>query len=325
LQESRVARLATADGKGRPQVVPVCFVWAGGQVYVALDDKPKDVPPEQLKRVRNIAENPRVSLLVDTYSEDWSKLSYLMLSGEATLEPQGTEEHESGVRQLRDKYPQYRTMRIDERPLIRITLTRVHKWSGDGGEEAETREHLPFDELARGRHVVRRFLDREVPRALVGRTLEAARWAPEMKARLAEEMAQNWQGTLMQDGEGAEAVERRLRMSQARILGTPVAVVPCLYLEDLDRYPDPSRQEAERLMAVQSLGAAIQNMLLCAYSLGLDTGWMCAPLFAPEAVRRALDLPDAWTPHALIQMGYAAQDPPRKEKREISELTLWLE
>jgi coenzyme F420-0:L-glutamate ligase / coenzyme F420-1:gamma-L-glutamate ligase len=341
LQEARVARLATADGKGRPQVMPVCFVWAGGRVFVALDDKPKDVPPEQLKRVRNIAENPYVSLLVDTYSEDWSKLSYVMLSGEASLEPQGTEEHGSAVRQLRDKYPQYRTMRIDERPLIRITLTRVHKWSGSGGEEAETREHLPFDALARGRHVVRRFLDREVPRALVERTLEAARWAPsphgaqpwrfavvtrpEVKARLAEEMAQNWQGTLMQDGDGAEVVERRLRMSQARILGTPVAIVPCLYLEDLDLYPDSARQEAEGLMAVQSLGAAIQNMLLCAYSLGLDTGWMCAPLFAPEAVRRALDLPNAWTPHALIQMGYAAQDPPRKEKREISELTLWLE
>jgi coenzyme F420-0:L-glutamate ligase / coenzyme F420-1:gamma-L-glutamate ligase len=341
LQEARVARLATADGEGRPQVVPVCFVWSGGQVYVALDDKPKDVPPEQLKRVRNIGENPHASLLIDTYSEDWSKISYLMLSGQAGLEGPGTEEHGSAVRQLREKYLQYRSMRIDERPLIRITPARVHEWSGDGSEEAETREHLPFDALARGRHVVRRFLDREVPRALVERTLEAARWAPsphgaqpwrfavvtrpEMKARLAEEMAQNWQGTLMQDGEGAEVVERRLKTSQARILRTPVAIVPCLYLEDLDRYPDPARQEAERLMAVQSLGAAIQNMLLCAYSLGLDTGWMCAPLFAPEAVRGALSLPDTWTPHALIQMGYAAQDPPRKEKREISQLTLWLE
>jgi F420 biosynthesis protein FbiB-like protein len=136
-------------------------------------------------------------------------------------------------------------------------------------------------------------------------------------------MAGEWRRTLEMDGESAEVVEGRLRASRARILGTPVAIIACLYLEDLDTYPDPSRQQAEVTMAVQSLGAAIQNMLLSAYSLGLDTGWMCAPLFVPEVVRESLDLPPAFIPHALIQMGYGAQDPPRKEKKGLGELVVW--
>ncbi len=64
----------------------------------------------------------------------------------------------------------------------------------------------------------------------------------------------------------------------------PVCVVVCLYLEDLDVYPDVERQAAETTMAVQSLGAAAQNLLLAAYALGLDAGWLCAPLFCPDTV-----------------------------------------
>jgi nitroreductase len=67
-------------------------------------------------------------------------------------------------------------------------------------------------------------------------------------------------------------------------------------------------------MAVQSLGAAIQNLLLAAAARGLDTGWMCAPLFCPEIVRDALDLVPGLVPHALIQLGWAAQDPRRHER-----------
>jgi F420 biosynthesis protein FbiB-like protein len=138
-------------------------------------------------------------------------------------------------------------------------------------------------------------------------------------------MGDDWQRTLSMDGENLEVVESRVRASRARILSTPVAIVACLYMEDLHSYPDAARQEAERIMAVQSLGAAIQNMLLSAYSLGLDTGWMCAPLFSPNAVRAALDLPPTFVPQALIQMGYGALDPPRREHRGLDDLVLWRE
>jgi F420 biosynthesis protein FbiB-like protein len=104
-----------------------------------------------------------------------------------------------------------------------------------------------------------------------------------------------------------------------------VLIIPCLYLEDLHAYPDPARREAEVTMAVQSLGAAVQNLLLSAYSLGLDTGWMCAPLFCPGIVREALDLPSTLTPHALVQLGYGAADPPRREHKPVSDLVVFLD
>jgi nitroreductase len=73
-------------------------------------------------------------------------------------------------------------------------------------------------------------------------------------------------------------------------------------------------------MAIQSLGAAIQNMLLAAYALGLDTGWMCAPLFVQQTVRAALDLDASLIPHALIPIGYKAAEPRRRSHRLASEL-----
>jgi PPOX class probable F420-dependent enzyme len=326
--------------------VPVCYVYTGEHIFIALDDKPKSVSPTRLKRVRNILANPHVSFLVDTYSEDWNRLGFVLVSGTATLQETGTAQHTEAVRLLREKYPQYRQMSIDSQPVIAITPTHYHEWQADAQRSTTdyrlpTTDYQDFNALARGRHVVRRFKPDEVPRALVEMTLEAARWAPsphgaqpwrfvvvtspDLKARLAEAMAGEWRRTLEMDGESAEVVEGRLRASRARILNTPVAIIACLYLQDLETYPDPSRQEAEKTMAVQSLGAAIQNMLLSAYSLGLDTGWMCAPLFVPQVVREALDLPPTFIPHALIQMGYGAQDPARKEKKGLEELVVWLE
>ena len=323
--------------------MPVCFAYAGGRIYIALDDKPKSVQPTRLKRVRNILANPYVSILVDSYSEDWSRLGYVLVSGEAVLEGMGTARHAEAIEMLREKYPQYREMSIEARPVIAITPTRYYEWRASSiwstPEENASRTHLTFDALARGRHVVRRFKQMEVPRELVERVLEATRWAPsphgaqpwrfvvvsnsKLKERLAKAMGDEWGRTLEMDGESAEVVAARVKASRARILGTPVAIIACLYLEELQQYPDPARQEAERVMAIQSLGAAIQNLLLCAYSLGLDTGWMCAPLFAPQRVREALELPPTFTPQALIQMGYGAQDPPRKEKRGLEELVVW--
>ena len=74
LVRQRVARLATADAGGRPHAVPVCFAYRTGTIYIALDEKPKDVPPDRLKRVRNILENPDVTLIADRYAEDWGRL-----------------------------------------------------------------------------------------------------------------------------------------------------------------------------------------------------------------------------------------------------------
>jgi F420 biosynthesis protein FbiB-like protein len=108
------------------------------------------------------------------------------------------------------------------------------------------------------------------------------------------------------DGQDRATIDLRQRKSHERILRAPAIVIPCLYLADLDVYPDGDRNAAETTMAIQSLGCAIQNMLLMAYSLGLDGGWMCAPLFCPEVVRGALDLPADWEPQALVTLGRPA-------------------
>ncbi len=188
----------------------------------------------------------------------------------------------------------------------------------------------------KGRRSVRAFLPQPVDRDVIMQILEAARWAPsphgrqpwrfvvltrpEARERLAAAMGDDWRRQLALDGQDEALISLRQRKSHERITGAPVVIVPCLYLEDLDTYPDQERQAAETTMAVQSLGCAIQNMLLTAYSLGLDTGWMCAPLFCGDTVRAALDLDAALIPHALIPLGYPAKDPVRRPRRPLDEL-----
>jgi len=190
--------------------------------------------------------------------------------------------------------------------------------------------------LLQGRRSVRKYQARPVPREYIEQIIEAARWAPsphgrqpwrfailtrqEAKAQLAEQMGNTWQQNLEMDGQDAEIVNIRLEKSRQRIHNAPAIIIPCLYLEDLDRYPDEKRQADETTMAIQSLGAAIQNMLLMAYDLGLDSGWMCAPLFCPEVVCEALNLDRRLIPHALITLGYAAADPQRRERLPLSTL-----
>jgi coenzyme F420-0:L-glutamate ligase / coenzyme F420-1:gamma-L-glutamate ligase len=108
------------------------------------------------------------------------------------------------------------------------------------------------------------------------------------------------------------------------LLDAPVLVLVCLYLEELDAYPDAARQQGETTMAVHSLGAAAQNVLLAAYDLGLDAGWMCAPLFCPEKVVEALALDPRMIPHALLTLGYAEADPPKRRGRKpLDELVVY--
>lgn len=193
-----------------------------------------------------------------------------------------------------------------------------------------------LSDLITGRRSVRQYQARPVPQALIEQVLEAARWAPsphgrqpwrfavvtrqESKVCLADAMGETWQKNLEMDGQSAEIVRIRREKSYQRLLNAPVLVLPCLYLEDLDRYPDEQRQGHETTMAIQSLGAAIQNMLLMAYQLGLDGGWMCAPLFCPQVVCAALNLDSRLIPHALITLGYAAADPKRRERLPLSSL-----
>ena len=129
LYQSRVARLGTADRTGQPLVVPVCYVFDGRVCFSALDAKPKRVAATELRRVRNIAENPRVSLTVDRYDEEWSRLCWVILEGRADILTDGPE-RAGAVDLLRDKYVQYRTMGLDRDTarVIRISPERTLHW-----------------------------------------------------------------------------------------------------------------------------------------------------------------------------------------------------
>jgi len=131
LREARVGRLATADAAGRPLVLPVCFALDGPHLYSAVDAKPKRT--RELRRLRNVAENPAVALVVDHYDEDWSRLAWTIVEGRAEV-LEGGPDHGRGIALLTAKYPQYRAMDLPRvaGPVIRITATRILAWQAGG-------------------------------------------------------------------------------------------------------------------------------------------------------------------------------------------------
>jgi PPOX class probable F420-dependent enzyme len=126
---ARVAHLATAGADAIPHAVPLCFWFDGSNFYFVIDQKPKRQTGLKLKRMRNIADNPQVALLIDHYEEDWNQLAYVLVRGRArVVEEQG--EYMLALRNLRDKYPQYRNMALvrESNLMVRIEPERVHIW-----------------------------------------------------------------------------------------------------------------------------------------------------------------------------------------------------
>ena len=128
LDRARVAHLATADQYARPHAVPIVFALWEEKLYFALDRKPKREDDwHMLRRVRNIETNGRVSIVVDHYEEDWSKLAWVLLEGVATIIETGTE-RDGAARALAQKYPQYAGAALDGRPVVRVVVERTVRW-----------------------------------------------------------------------------------------------------------------------------------------------------------------------------------------------------
>lgn len=126
LTARRVGHLATADRHGAPLVLPVCYALDGSVIYITVDQKPKraDIP---LKRLRNIAENKRAALVVDRYDEDWTRLGWVMLRGNAEILREGPE-HDHAQALLRERYRQYANMYLAPLPVIALRIARVTSW-----------------------------------------------------------------------------------------------------------------------------------------------------------------------------------------------------
>jgi len=135
LQTARRAVLATIAPNGQPRQVPICFAIVdsgdGAIIYSPLDEKPKrGSDPHELARVRDLIVRPRVSLVADRWDEDWARLAWLRVEATASLVEPGDPEHDPAIVALRARYRQYRTQRLEVRPLIRLEPTRTVWWSG---------------------------------------------------------------------------------------------------------------------------------------------------------------------------------------------------
>jgi F420 biosynthesis protein FbiB-like protein len=168
------------------------------------------------------------------------------------------------------------------------------------------------------------------------RILETATWAPsahhrqhwrfavltsaEAKQRLADEMGADFRRDLQASGVEEAEIKARVERSRRRIMNAPVAIVLCMHRSVGDEYSDEKCQRAEYLMGVQSTALAGLQLLLATHGEGLGGVWTCGPLFAPDPVRRALNLSGEWEPQALILLGFPAEHPEPRPRRPIDEV-----
>jgi coenzyme F420-0:L-glutamate ligase / coenzyme F420-1:gamma-L-glutamate ligase len=173
------------------------------------------------------------------------------------------------------------------------------------------------------RRSIRAFLPDPVPRDALDGFVEAAcaapaphhsrpwRWVivdqPEGKEQLAAGMGERWREDLARDRVAPARIDKLVEKSHRTITGAPAIVLGCLTWHGLDRYPDETRQRAEWGMALLSLGAAVENLMVAAADEGYASCWVAAPIFCPEAARDALALAPEWLPHAMVVIG--APDP----------------
>jgi F420 biosynthesis protein FbiB-like protein len=169
------------------------------------------------------------------------------------------------------------------------------------------------------RRSVRAFTDAPVDRATLDALVEAACIAPAphhsrpwrfvivdsdaAKADLAAGMGTAWRADLIGDGVAPARVDELVDASHRKITGAPALVLGCLTWDGLDRYPDEARRRAEFGMALLSLGAAVENLMVAAADAGFASCWVAAPIFCPEAARDALGLDSEWLPHAMVVVG----------------------
>jgi F420 biosynthesis protein FbiB-like protein len=177
--------------------------------------------------------------------------------------------------------------------------------------------------LLKSRRSIRRFEPASIPDDMLERVLESAMWAPSAHNRqpwrfavvtggaaqqaLADAMATRLAADLRADGVPRELIKKDTGRSRRRLTGAAALVIVCLSLVDMDTYPDPARQQNERVMAIQSTAMAGQNLLLAAHAEGLGGVWMCGPLFCPDVVRQTLELPADWEPQGVIALGFPAE------------------
>lgn len=133
IETARVARLATIDPEFKPHLVPVVFVFDGNHFFIPVDQKRKTVKPQGLKRIKNLQDNPNVALLIDTYSEDWTRLAFVMIQGKASVITSKTQwniDVKEAYKKLTTKYRQYQKIGLSEMWII-IKPEKITSWGAN--------------------------------------------------------------------------------------------------------------------------------------------------------------------------------------------------
>jgi coenzyme F420-0:L-glutamate ligase/coenzyme F420-1:gamma-L-glutamate ligase len=198
-----------------------------------------------------------------------------------------------------------------------------------------------FMELARTRRSSKVLGLGEVPVEMVVRAVEAGVWGAnahnsqpwffivvvdhEVKKRLLDEMAEQWLEDLIGDGVPWENAVKVVEAGKERSMRASALIVACLSMREMETYWDSGRSRLEYIMGVQSLAAALQNILLALHSMGYGACWRCSPLFAPEAVRKVLEIPDDVEPQAMVEVGLKGLETHgvRKPLKEVVFLNRW--
>ncbi|GAB5490000.1 MAG: nitroreductase family protein [Phototrophicaceae bacterium] len=197
----------------------------------------------------------------------------------------------------------------------------------------ETTVKYPVIDAIQSRRSLRRYQQKPVPKSIIETLLTAGTWSPsahnrqpwrftvlqafEIKATLARAMGERLQRDLASDFVPQAIIDKEVKRSYERLTSAPVLIVICMSLIDMDTYSDEKRNNNEKIMAIQSTAMAGQNILLAAHDMELGACWMCAPLFCPDVVQTALDLPEDWHAQGIITLGYPAQT--REKTREALE------
>jgi coenzyme F420-0:L-glutamate ligase / coenzyme F420-1:gamma-L-glutamate ligase len=195
-------------------------------------------------------------------------------------------------------------------------------------------------DFLRTRRSIRRFDSRDVDQEILTRILETATHAPsahnrqpwrfavltqpEPKSRLSSLLSAEFRRDLAADGLPEAEVDAQAQRSQNRITSAPVIIVLCMDRSEMDVYPDEKRSRAEQTMAIQSVAAAGLQLQLAAHAEGLASVWACWPLFSPEAVCTALNLPESWEPQAMFFVGYPAGGAKEKVLKPLDEVVKFI-
>jgi len=185
------------------------------------------------------------------------------------------------------------------------------------------------------RRSIRKYQTKAVPQEIVEEVFVAAGWAPSahnaqvwrfvvlddpaVKVQLAEAMAEAWAADMAKENREIDDKTRKLRVE--RFASAPVLILACITMDGMIKFSDPERQIVERDLAVESLGAALQNLLLAATEKGLGACWFCAPAFCKDTVRKVLKIPGDVEPQALILMGYPAEQPTAPPRKILKDYT----